>query len=53
MATTPPPAPEVTTSETTMLDTVLALEPDYYKRGPGYEWSNGRKFEEGLGPYGA
>lgn len=47
------PAPEefVSSSETNQLEEVLALETNYYKRGPGYEWSNGRKHEEGLGPY--
>ena len=39
------------TSEATMLDQVLAVEPDFYKPGPAYEFSNGRKFEEGRGPY--
>lgn len=51
MATTTTPEEQVTTSETNMLDEVLALEPNYYKRGPAYEWSNGRKFEEGNGRY--
>lgn len=44
---------ENNTSETHMLDQVLAQEPDFYKPGPGYEFSNGRKFEEGRGPYAA
>lgn len=39
-------------SETTMMDQVLALEPRFYSPGPGYEFSNGRKFDEGKGPYG-
>lgn len=41
----------VTTSERTMLDEVLSREQNFYKRGPGYEFSNGRCFEEGNGPY--
>lgn len=45
------PQEQVNTSETNLLDEVLALEPGFYKRPPGYEFSNGRKFEEGLGPY--
>lgn len=40
-------------SETNMLDQVLAKEPNFYKPGPGYEFSNGRRFEEGRGPYGS
>lgn len=41
-----------TFTETTMLDRVMALESGFYKPGPGYEFSNGRKFDEGKGPYG-
>lgn len=43
--------PEVTTSETTMLEEVQALEPDLMKRPVAYEWSNGRQFKDGDGPY--
>lgn len=47
----PTPDNDLPTTETNMLDQVLALEDRYYKPGPGYEFNNGRKFEEGLGPY--
>lgn len=38
-------------TETVILEEVLPLEPDFYKKKAVYEFSNGRKFEEGLGPY--
>lgn len=52
MANPTTPEEEVSTSETNLLEEVLALEPCFYKRPIAYEFSNGRKFEEGLGPYG-
>lgn len=47
-----PDIPDDNRSETTMLDQVLGVNPDHYKPAPGYEFSNGRRFDEGLGPYG-
>lgn len=45
------PEPEVSTSTTTMLEEVQQLERDFYKKSVAYEFSNGRTFQDGNGPY--
>lgn len=47
------PEPDPPVSTTTMLEEVQAIDPDFMKKPKVYEFSNGRQFEDGDGPYAA